>query len=142
MKLSNRIMSWILSPGAYALWHSASNAEEWRWHRDHEYIEHKTNGVRVTVINSTDPSVPWLITVPLAFLFGTFVIDCEDPYRGAIGYFERHIIAGRVYRLRNRLRRLQDGPGFWKAFWENRRKKKELRLARNKAVFSKLTVNQ
>lgn len=142
MKLSNRIMSWILSPGAYAVWHAAGNPEEWKWDKDSECVEHKTNGVRVLAINNTDPSLPWLFTVPIAFVIASFLVDCEAPYRGAIGHFERHLIAGRIYRLRNRLRREQSGPGFWKTLRENHRKKRALRLERNRQVFSKLTVNQ
>lgn len=126
MKLHNRIMSWILSPGAYAVWHSLGNSEEWDCRPDRDWIEHKTTGVRLNLLNEENVAAPYFIAGFLAFIIGSFVVDCRDPYEGTIGFFERHLIAGRAARTRNKLRTARLGS----------------RKQRNRALFSKLMVNE
>lgn len=128
MKIRNRIMSWVLSPGAYAVWHSMGNPGEWVIGSDD--LTHKT-GLRVTVLNwrnAHEQGFPRPIAAFVAFIIGAFIMDCEGEYAGAIGYLERHIIAGRAYRLVKKLRRGRRGSS--------------ARQKKNTAVFTKLTVNQ
>lgn len=125
MKLSNRIMSWVLSPGAYAVWHSLGNPEEWQYHHDSDYITHKTTQVRLIVPNEDTVDLPYTVAGPLAFLVGSFMLDCLEPFENSIGLFERHLIAGRAARVRNKLRKARDS-----------------RKQRNRALFSKLMVNE
>lgn len=132
MKLHNRIMSWLLSPGAYAAWHAMSNPEEWIWDEENDTIDHKT-GVFFWVKrwwNIAPAPLMWIppfcfFTVPMMWALWPVFLDAYGEYRGAIGYFERHLIAGRAARLRDKLR-----------------KKNNVRRKRNQAVFTKLTVNQ
>lgn len=124
MKLQNRIMSWVLSPGAYAVWHSMGAVEEWQI--DGDALVHKTTQIQVNVIDYR-PHVPAFIGAPITFLIGSFVLDCEGPYKGAIGYFERHLIAGRAFRLQKKL---------------HRRHRTRRRRSASTDVFKKLMVNE
>lgn len=126
MKLSNRIMSWILSPGAYAVWHSMGNPEEWRWDAPSEQLIHQS-GLWLPLLDKSTKEIPAVIAYPTVFVLGTFVLDCGGEYKGAIGHLERHLIAGRAYRLKNRL---------------CRQAQLSIRKRRNQAVFTKLLVNQ
>ena len=97
MKLKNRIMSWILSPGAYALWHSMGNPEEWErsgtsyMHKQHRWIS----------FDAPYGEIPPIICGALICIIGSFAFDLNN--RHAIGLFERHLIAGRGYRLAKRI---------------------------------------
>lgn len=125
MKLKNRIMSWLLSPGAYAVWHSLGSPEEWEYFHDRDYIRHKTTEVKLKLLNEESVEMPYWIAGFITFLAGSFFVDCHEPYEGTIGYFERHLIAGRAARTRNKLRKLR-----------------KARKQRNMALFSKLMVNE
>lgn len=138
MKLSSRIMSWILSPGAYAVWHSMGNPEEWEWCRfgdDDKALRHKPTHLHIDMVEwwELPPAVwaiPFMWFVPLlCWMLWPCVIDCRGEYAGAIGYLERHIIAGRALRLRTTLLRPPASV-------------RSIRKRRNQAVFTKLLINQ
>ena len=134
MKLKNRIMSWVLSPGAYALWHSMGSPDEWVWHAYKDPLfEHKTTQLCVRMDLWWKMPVPcylfpplWIVVV-LVWAFwpnaGFYVVDHD----AAIGPIDAQLIAGRMMRLRKRLLYLE------------RTKNKR---AANLAVFKRLTVNE
>ena len=128
MKLHNRIMSWILSPGAYAVWHALGVREEWTHDGDDELV-HKATGVRLFVLNWRNaPDVPVVFAFVVVFFVGGFIFDCKgEGHRGAIGYLERHIVAIRAY---------------WVVRWLHLRDHGSARKKANMAVFTKLTVNE
>lgn len=125
-KLSSRIMSWILSPGAYAVWHALGNPEEWDYVPDRDFIRHKTTAVQLVVMNEATVETPYFIAGFFAFLAGFFLFDARGDYEGSIGIFERHLVVGRAVRTRNKLRKMASNS----------------RTARNRALFAKLTVNE
>lgn len=123
MKIKNRIMSWVLSPGAYAVWHALGNSEEWEV--EAERLKHKRADVRLFVLNCYhEDAPPAVVAFPVTCIVSGFLFDCAGKDKGAIGYLERHLIAPRAYRVMRQLARVGD-----------RRKK-------NRNVFTKLTVNQ
>lgn len=126
MKPINWIMSKVLSPGAYAVWHSMGNPEEWVQHTD-DTLMHKTTGLSIFALDKSTDQVPSLLAYPVVFLIGSFFVDCKEPYKGAIGYLERHLIAGRVFRTLNSVKQHE---------------RKTERQKRNQAVFTRLLVNQ
>lgn len=89
MKLKNRIMSWILSPGAYAVWHALGAPEEWL--ADPHTLRHCATGVQL-----------WTSSGPF-FLDAHYDGQLSSP--GAIGYFERYLLWPRAWRARRVLRR-------------------------------------
>lgn len=134
MKISNRIMSWILSPGAYALWHSMGNPDEWSYRSDSNTssLRHHS-GVSVEIGRWWNLPLPfWLIPLlwiapMISWAFWPAILDCEGPFEGSVGYLERHFIAGRAMRLRGKL---------------VKSKKVNHRKQRNRDLFTKLTINQ
>lgn len=77
MKLKNRIMSWILAPGAYLVWHALGNLEEWR------AIAH--SGDVFTLVHQPTDVQLWVAR-------GGFFLDCEGELAGSIGPFDRHVL--------------------------------------------------
>lgn len=89
MKLKNRIMSWILSPGAYAVWHALGAPEEW---------------VGASADDSASHTIRHIPTgVQLWVASGGFFLDCHAPFNGAIGLIDRHILWPRARRIRKKL---------------------------------------
>lgn len=119
MKLKNRIMSWILSPGAYALWHSMGNPEEWEEIKDNHtwYLRHKPS------------TMCMLYGRGCMYGFRGFFLDGSHRYGvgHCIGYFERHLVYPRVRACLKRIRYMQRTSDFRKA---------------NTNLLSKLTINQ
>lgn len=96
MKLRNRIMSWILSPGAYAVWHALGAPEEWEptfIDKEVYHLVHKPTGVDLWV-----PS-------------GAFYFDCRNTeLNNAIGPLERHLVWwSRAYWVRRYFYEQQQG---------------------------------
>lgn len=135
MKLKNRIMSWILSPGAYALWHSMGNPEEWKWHGDREafYNDSARLWVKMTLWWTEGPPFPVLLIPPMSiiavvlWILWPFVWFYCDGYQEGIGWIDRNLIAGRAMRLRSKL---------------IKRDFASKKLKHNRDIFTKLTVNQ
>lgn len=135
MKLKNRIMSWLLSPGAYALWHSMGNPEEWMWDQENERFYNKSAQlyVRMRLWWTEGPPFPLLLIPPITivalFLWAAwpFVWFTCYSYEDGIGWIDRNLIAGRAMRLRGKLMR---------------RDYKSKKQKQNTAIFTKLTVNQ
>lgn len=124
MKLKNRIMSWILSPGAYAVWHAAGSPEEWELENHDRFLRHKATGILLWV------GYDGLIL--FRGIFGAFVFDGEDRWTGinrpaCIGLFERHIVYPKL---------MQCALSLMKA------RKNAERDAANRALFAKLIVNE
>ena len=116
MKIKNYIMSKILSPGAYAVWHSLGNPEEWGDPSRHT-LPHQSGAVNLDVSYGASRFYQ--------FLCGGFEFD--DIERPFLGWFERHLVyprALRMLRRRDKLARMSE------------------RKKRNLAVFIKLTVNE
>lgn len=135
MKPYTWLMSKILSPGAFAVWHSMGDPEEWKYDKTNSELHHKTTGLSVHAahrnslkpIQDGDDLVIFIICAPLMFFFSSFTLDCTGQHKGAIGYLERHLIYGRACRLIKYLTK----P-------EHKKKRRE----RNRAVFALLTVNE
>lgn len=77
MKLKNRVMSWILAPGAYLVWHALEAWDEWD-------------------ANVHTGDVFELIHMPTGARFwtpsGPFCFDGRNDLEGSIGLIDRHII--------------------------------------------------
>lgn len=111
MKLKNRLMAGLLSPGAYALWHSMGNPEEWEWRDCKEpYFRHKGSHLVVRMdlwwrLPLPCYVFPFLWWVPLAsWALHPIWIHCVDQEAG-LGLCDRFLIAGRASRLRGRITR-------------------------------------
>jgi hypothetical protein len=135
IKLRNRIMSWILSPGAFALWHSMGNPDEWKWDVDNSRLlnDRACLYVKVQLWWELAPT-PLLVVPPFCFvltpicwMLWPFIGFWCYNYEDGIGWFDRNVIAGRAMRLRTKLMK------------RDRVSKKQ---RQNSAIFTKLTVNQ
>lgn len=88
MSIKNRIMSWILHPSAYLVWHALGNPEEWEtpsWHQ----LKHKTVDVALWMSNG-----PWFFDQ----------IDEGINKLDAIGLFDRHLVYPRARKVHNFLK--------------------------------------
>lgn len=92
MKLRNRLMSWILSPGTYMVWHALGDPEEWKL--DSHTLVHKATGFNLWVANGS-----W------------FYGEWDGDKREVFGLFERHLLQFRVRRV---VRKLKEPTG-WRA---------------------------
>ena len=134
MKLKNRIMAALLSPGAYALWHSMGNPEEWEWRDDGKepYFRHKGSHLKVCMdlwwrIPGPCYLFPFLWWIPLlSWAFNPIWIYCVDQDEG-LGICDRFLIAGRAARLRGRI---------------IRHLKNQQRRKSNSNILAALTVNE
>lgn len=129
MKLKNHIMSWILSPGAYAVWHALGDPDEWQ-HDGDDGLVHKQTALEVRVVDwrtAHTAGVPRPFAFVVTLLVSGFMFDCVGKYAGAIGFFERHLVAVRAYRAVKVL---------------HKHKHRSQRVERNRQVFAKLTVNE
>lgn len=137
MKLYQWLMSKILSPGAYAVWHAMGAPEEWGWDGDRTELVHKTT-VRVElhlwwkVGDTCNPLTVIifpliLLILVLSYLASSFTAMPKGPFEGSIGWIDQGLIAGRALRLRKAL---------------IKRKTISSRQQRNMDLFTKLTINQ
>lgn len=81
MKIRNRIMSWILSPAAYLVWHAMGNLDEWGSPHEGYKIAHQPTGVVFWVAN------------------GRWFFDGHGGWSGSIGLFDRHFLWPRAKRV-------------------------------------------
>ena len=90
MKLKNRVMSWILHPSAYLVWHSMGNPEEWE-NDDGKYLRtmrHRPTGVHFWIGNSS-------------FFFDGY----GSQWKHSIGLLDRHLLWPRARKLRRAWRK-------------------------------------
>lgn len=125
------LMQKLLSPGAYALWHSMGNPDEWKWYENDEFFWHIGSSTKIPFERWWRIAPPALYIVPPFLLFIPPLLwafwPCSFDCNGAIGLFERHLVAGRAIRLYSKLRR---------------REKTMAQRQKNQDLFTKLTINQ
>ena len=124
MKIHCWVMSKLLSPGGYALWHSLGNMDEWE--RDSYCLIHKNTKLRINCYQAyVSDDAPELMGRINAFIFGGWVFDLKDG--SFLKVYERQLLAGRGYRL------------FWKI---KRVARKKARKKTNMEVFKAMTLNE
>lgn len=120
MKIRNRIMSWILSPGAYAVWHALGNPGE--WHEEADRLTHLQTHITLQADQNAPAIARWLF-------LRMFLMDGYES-RGTnrfMLFYERPFVYGRAQRCIRKLR---------KAARVSQRRKT------NMDIFLKLTVNE
>lgn len=88
MKLKNRVMKTLMSPGTYVVWHALGNPEE--WYRKEYTLVHKPTSWEMWVGDSG----PWF--------YGSWGKCKEDCF----GLFERHLLQFRVRKVCRHHKRL------------------------------------
>jgi hypothetical protein len=92
MKLKNRIMSWILHPSAYLVWHALGNPDEWE-----DDSADKSSGKVYTIRHLPTGYRLWTAN-------GRMFLDGWSEWEGSIGLIDRWFLWDRAYAITKKMK--------------------------------------